>query len=432
MIDNILSNIKSNIRSSTDSDSKECNSSSSSIYKKLNIQYANRIEILTKENEILNKENTSLQDLLEINKQLNTNVYSIKDKSLNTRLIKDLKDAYIIIEDKYKKLLNEIKHIGLKYMNDVQNLETGKINNSNKIFEMENTIKLLNNKYKNIQNEYNKIDENLSKEDLKRYRKEILVLETPIKANIDMNSDLVIAKNLLKKFSKVINSLIIDKEKVATDLDRLQMNLEHRETYEEEMLVKSNIKLESIIRNENVTMKEKQFDNSKYSKSIDIKEESTINDMNDTRLFEFELPVKVPTLSKITGNLNNINKLQLDLNYLEKKDDIIIKEVKGTKSNTKILDKNNNNSYTEKLQVKLNNMQEDPEYQVETLVLIIKGLKNNINYYYHKVKQQEDHIKYLNSTNSELNTHVEKYVSIEKKYKGIYREYKQELNKNNI
>lgn len=195
--------------------------------KKIINEYAEQINILTKENKLLNQHVNDMKHSLSINKKLlyehigkesssTNNMDLIKEiKQENTRLNQTLNksvEAKIVLEQ------NVILNYLICQLYKVQQELNDRIVKDNEIKEnLQNEIFLL----KNQLLEAEAIIENLRKiNQQKKPVKEIYIAD-PVRANIELTNEVKASRDLVQNISKKYNQLITEKEQLAKQKDSL-------------------------------------------------------------------------------------------------------------------------------------------------------------------------------------------------------------------
>ena len=353
-------------------------------------EYAEKIILYMKENKFLKEQLNDVKITLSINKEMLNN--QIKNLSIQSpsnsqisEIITSLQNENIQITNRNMKLYNDNLNLEKQLYKSQQNLNEKIENYEEKIKDLNNQIFLLSNqlieKDNQIINYKNEIIK-LFKDD---YNTIVYICPTPNKFNVEMNNELCETRQVIIKYShllndanKLINELnaknISLKEMIQNIKDgkRIKRNLENIEDFGYLLTEDSN--------ESNVNIKSFYSDDENYDIIEDIDKDEDNNFCFDSPLVQCKNKIK-HTRYLTTTTSNDIQVPKLDLST-------IIKKYKPVEKKNGFEKKDFNYYHS------IHNLLDDRDY-IDKLKFKLKYYKNLINKYKQKFKQQKQIISML-------------------------------------
>lgn len=267
--------------------------------KKLISEYAEKINILTRENLTLKKQLEDSQTSLRLNKDILFTHFN-KNKTDISSLLNDLKKENLRLSEKIAwlfsektetskqlyKLQEQLEAKNAKETESIEKEKTKKFIETNKLAEKESTIIFLQKQLEKLKNSnsHNKTSKN---------NERVLIIGDPTKFNTEMNTELVATRSLLKKYSALLQNEKITNQKLTSRIKELENAVNLRNVNK----TNNNIGIIDCVFSDNHSSDENEDD-------IDMEDsDDDINEEDDKTTFPDKLKNKT-----ISGCANNNSK----------------------------------------------------------------------------------------------------------------------------
>ena len=281
---------------------------------KLINEYAEKINILSRENNTLKKQLEDAQTSLKLNKEILYNYFSKKITNNNcTLLLNDLKKENERLTNKISWLFTEKAETSKQLYKLQQKLED-KLKNENDLKEKEKNITFIEeNKLKEKENQITLLNKAISFYKKKGFNYKEIFIGSPNKINTEMNNELVTSRALIKKYSAIIHQEKLNNTKLKENIKELEekikninlnTNLNSNKT---NMTTANNIDVMDIIFTQNNNEDDNIDDDSIDNESIDS---NNIVD-NDNNDIQFPNNIETKPINIKNNQNNKIPKLDL-------------------------------------------------------------------------------------------------------------------------
>ena len=195
--------------------------------RKLITEYAEKINILSRENQVLKKQLEDLQTSLRLNKDILFTHFSDKANNDLSLLIQDLQKENVRLTEKVDSLFKE-KAESVKIIYKLQEELEEKTQKARDVSEKEKTKKFVDdnkiierdNKIISLQKQIDKLKHSNSKDKVK-----VIYIGDPNKFNIEMNNELAQTRTLIKKYSALLQREKLSTQKLSTQIKEMENNL---------------------------------------------------------------------------------------------------------------------------------------------------------------------------------------------------------------
>ena len=349
-------------------------------------EYAEKINILSRENSTLKKQLEDAQTSLKLNKEILYNYFSKAISNSNFSLIlNDLKKENERLSNKISWLFTEKAETSKQLYKLQQNLED-KLKYEKDLKEKEKNISFIEeNKLKEKENQITLLNKAISFYKKKGFNYKEIFIGSPNKINTEMNNELVTSRALIKKYSAIIHQEKLNNNKLKENIKELEekiknINSNNLNTNKTNITTDNIDVIDVIFTQNNNNNEENNLDDSIDNESFDS------NNIVDNDNYDIQFPNNIEI--KPINIKNNENKKipKLDLSSLVgkyKKPD-----------NLKILNDN-----------KKSNRSENGEI-INKLKAQIKIFKQSIVKYKERIKKLKEQILTLRNKNNILQNSI--------------------------
>lgn len=334
--------------------------------KKLINEYAEKINILTRENQLLKKQLEDAHTSLKLNKDILYTHFSQKVNKDSSQLIIDLQKENTRLSEKveslYKekveatktiyKLQEELEDKTQKERDLSEKEKSKKFVDDNKLIEKENKIIAL-------QKQLDKIRHNSNNKD----KVKIVYIGDPNKFNVEMNSELVTTRTLIKKYSALLQREKLTTQKLNSQIKDMENNL--KSTGANTNKNSNEINVMDCIFSDNDD-EEEDFDDN------DIDDESDEKELPDEQI---NFPEKIKRIQTVE-NSKGVPKLDLSSVMSKYKVPDNLKVIEGVKKTNR----SHNDEYVDKLKAQIKIFKTTIvryKERIKKLRMQISSLKNN-------------------------------------------------------
>ena len=353
-------------------------------------EYAEKIIFYMKENKFLKEQLNDLRISLSINKEmLNNQIKHISIQSASnsqiSEIIKSLQNENIQITNRNMELYNDNLNLEKQLYKSQQNLNEKIENYEEKIKDLNNQIFVLSNQIKEKNNEIIHYKNEIIKLFKDDYNTIVYICPTLNKFNIEMNNELCEARQVIIKYSHLLN----DANKLINELNSKNVSLKEMiQNIKDGKRIKRNLEniedfgyiLTDDSNESNENIKSFYSDNDNYDIIEDIEKDEDNSDCFDSPLVQVKNKIK-HTRYLTTTTSNDIQVPKLDLST-------IIKKYKPIEKKNGF-EKKDFNYYSS-----IHNLLDDRDY-IDKLQFKLKYYKNLINKNKKKFKQQKQIISML-------------------------------------
>ena len=353
-------------------------------------EYAEKIIFYMKENKFLKEQLNDLRISLSINKEmLNNQIKHISIQSASnsqiSEIIKSLQNENIQITNRNMELYNDNLNLEKQLYKSQQNLNEKIENYEEKIKDLNNQIFVLSNQIKEKNNEIIHYKNEIIKLFKDDYDTIVYICPTLNKFNIEMNNELCEARQVIIKYSHLLN----DANKLINELNSKNVSLKEMiQNIKDGKRIKRNLEniedfgyiLTDDSNESNENIKSFYSDNDNYDIIEDIEKDEDNSDCFDSPLVQVKNKIK-HTRYLTTTTSNDIQVPKLDLST-------IIKKYKPIEKKNGF-EKKDFNYYSS-----IHNLLDDRDY-IDKLQFKLKYYKNLINKNKKKFKQQKQIISML-------------------------------------
>ena len=191
-------------------------------------EYAEKINILSRENSTLKKQLEDAQISLKLNKEILYNYFSKSISNSNFSLIlNDLKKENERLSNKISWLFTEKVETSKKLYKLQQNLED-KLKYEKDLKEKEKNITFIEeNKLKEKENQITLLNKAISFYKKKGFNYKEIFIGSPNKINTEMNNELVTSRALIKKYSAIIHQEKLNNNKLKENIKELEEKIKN-------------------------------------------------------------------------------------------------------------------------------------------------------------------------------------------------------------
>ena len=364
-------------------------------------EYAEKIILYMKENKFLKEQLNDVKITLSINKEMLNN--QIKNLSIQSpsnsqisEIITSLQNENIQITNRNMKLYNDNLNLEKQLYKSQQNLNEKIENYEEKIKDLNNQIFVLSNQLMEKDNQIINYKNEIIKLFKDDYNTIVYICPTPNKFNVEMNNELCETRQVIIKYSHLLN----DANKLINELNAKNVSLKEMiQNIKDGKRIKRNLEniedfgyiLTEDSNESNVNIKSFYSDDENYDIIEDIDKDEDNNFCFDSPLVQCKNKIK-HTRYLTTTTSNDIQVPKLDLSTIIKKYKPVEKKIG--------FEKKDFNYYHS-----IHNLLDDRDY-IDKLKFKLKYYKNLINKYKQKFKQQKQIISMLKTYCLKINNNI--------------------------
>lgn len=360
----MINNLKDNISNMMNMSKKSFDSKTA---KKLINEYAEKINILTRENQLLKKQLEDAHTSLKLNKDILYTHFSQKVNKDSSQLIIDLQKENTRLSEKVENLYKE-KLEATKTIYKLQEELEDKTQKERDLSEKEKSKKFVDdnkliekdNKILNLQKQLEKLRHSGNNKD----KGKIVYIGDPNKFNLEMNNELVTTRTLIKKYSALLQREKLTTQKLNSQIKDMENNL--KSTGANTNKNSNEINVMDCIFSDNDDEEEDDFDDN------DIDDESDEKELPDEQI---NFPEKINRM-KTVENSKGVPKLDLSSVMSKYKVPDNLKVVEGVKKTNR----SHNDEYVDKLKAQIKIFKTTImryKERIKKLRMQISTLKNN-------------------------------------------------------